>query len=758
VSIITALRDRLRRSLHPAARTMDSDLGRTSPAPTSFSPDRPIQLLTEDQFNRSPFAQRIVQAIVNRTDPSNLIVGIYGKYGEGKTSVLNLIRGELAKHERFVVVAFNPWLFGEESQLLAASFYTLADALGRNLNRSREVGEILRKYSFALAAFKPFGLDFSDAAQKLGQELSSEQLETQRQKLEEILRHSGKRVVVIIDDIDRLDRGEVQAIFKLVKVAADFEYVTYVLAFDERMVADALSERFPGGGSKAGHAFLEKIIQVPLYLPPVEKLVLRRALFQAVDAALSTNEVVLGEDESQRFVKIFTEGLENRLTTPRMVSRYANAIAFAIPQLREEANMTDCLLIEGIRLLYPDLYSCIRNSPEPFLGPESSLLIEEWEKSAKQVIDGCLTELSEEERSAATSLIQGLFPRTKSILGNVKYGSGKPLDDLEERLAREQRIASRDYFSRFFQYAVAIGDLSDRSVQKFVGSLASLPTPEVETELRQLAANQREERLVAKLREREKSIGAPDAERLAEALAVLGGIFPNTEGFYPFSGPFSQAAILIYNLVKRVPSGDQREQLIQRIIARAAPVSFAVEIMRWFQKSPDQDESERIVSARLEGSLMKEVANRIADESRLSPPYLTDTKTAPRLFNVWFAHGDKESLKAYLIQRFGHDPTEAAKFLATYLPTVWSGSSGLSSKGPISRETYNGIANIIDPERMVEYLKQGYGSEIGGENSIEENRKDADALAAASFCRMYLADQNESRSEKAAPSDLTPRS
>src|SRR5438094_267400 len=63
------------------------------------------------------------------------------------------------------------------------------------------------------------------------------------------LTETGKRVVLFIDDVDRLDRKEIQAAFKLVKLSAGFDHTSYVLAFDDEMVAAALGETYGGGGS-----------------------------------------------------------------------------------------------------------------------------------------------------------------------------------------------------------------------------------------------------------------------------------------------------------------------------------------------------------------------------------------------------------------------------------------------------------------------------------------------------------------------------
>ena len=56
-------------------------------------------------------------------------------------------------------------------------------------------------------------------------------------------------------------------LFRVIKACADFPNVSYILAFDEAMVAEAIGERYGGEGEAAGLKFLEKIVQVPLKLP-----------------------------------------------------------------------------------------------------------------------------------------------------------------------------------------------------------------------------------------------------------------------------------------------------------------------------------------------------------------------------------------------------------------------------------------------------------------------------------------------------------
>jgi predicted KAP-like P-loop ATPase len=87
-----------------------------------YLPDRPIEAEQEDKFNRLPFASRIANTIAHRTDSSSLVVGIFGKWGEGKTSVLNLMKSALKHHDDVEVVPFNPWHFtSQEGQSVSTA-------------------------------------------------------------------------------------------------------------------------------------------------------------------------------------------------------------------------------------------------------------------------------------------------------------------------------------------------------------------------------------------------------------------------------------------------------------------------------------------------------------------------------------------------------------------------------------------------------------------------------------------------------------
>jgi hypothetical protein len=61
----------------------------------AYFSDQPIRSITEDRFNRWGFAKRIADTLATRTDPASLVVGLFGPWGDGKTSTLHLMEAAL---------------------------------------------------------------------------------------------------------------------------------------------------------------------------------------------------------------------------------------------------------------------------------------------------------------------------------------------------------------------------------------------------------------------------------------------------------------------------------------------------------------------------------------------------------------------------------------------------------------------------------------------------------------------------------------
>ena len=83
-----------------------------------ISPDLPITKSSDDKLNRSSFAKSLAQVLVQYTQPSSFTIGLYGEWGSGKTSLVNMILETIESIDNSaVIVRFNPWLCSEPKQL-----------------------------------------------------------------------------------------------------------------------------------------------------------------------------------------------------------------------------------------------------------------------------------------------------------------------------------------------------------------------------------------------------------------------------------------------------------------------------------------------------------------------------------------------------------------------------------------------------------------------------------------------------------------
>lgn len=645
----------------------------------------------------------------------------------------------LKEHGRVVVVRFNPWHFASEQLLLRGFFATLADALGRSLSTRKEaIGDALKKYgsvlSIASVSMPGVQIGVGDAATGLGEALSSVELDDLRARVERFLNDAETRVVVLIDDIDRLDRAEIQATFKLVKLSASFDHTSYVLAFDDGMVAASLGEKYGEGGLTAGRRFLEKIIQVPLHLPPADVIELRKLAFDGVDDALSLSGLELTEDQIQAFVRHFVDGLEPQLQTPRQAKLFGNALAFALPLLKGEAHPVDLMLIEGIRIFYPKLYATIRDNPDDFLkaAPDGGRR-DQHRQRVSDLINDSLSDFGVVDKDRVRDrLVAVLFPR----ISNMGYGH-----EWDSIWAKDQHVCSSEYFQRYFTYSVPPGDVGDAETDQLLASLAAqTPTPtDIDAQLRSFADRRAMPRLITKLRYRESTISPATARSLAMALARNGSVLPREEGMFSIGGTWTQGAILVSQLSKIVGSSAERDQFIGDLLQAACPLPFAAECFRWVRRGKDAEDAEHIVSANGEAAAVRQLANRIRERALNMPTCVEFGRDAPHLLWIWSAGRGKDDVTGHIRQWL--DSTEEAvdAFLDVYVGKAWGMESGLSHRADFRREAYNSVIELIDPSFVIEKLRARYGQQLDAPQFHHDRDVPLAARIAHQFCFIHNA-------------------
>ncbi|WP_199932131.1 MULTISPECIES: KAP family NTPase [unclassified Stenotrophomonas] len=710
-----------------------------APPSDQFLDDQPITGRLSDRFNRAPFASRLAQTLAQRADPSSIVVGLYGPWGDGKTSVLEMMGEALKDYPRVILVRFNPWHFQSQDALLRGFFATLAEAMDESLpNKKEKVGELLKQYggllSLANVTFAgAVQISPGEAARSVGESLSTVSLEELRSRIDRMLGQSNRRLVVLVDDIDRLDREETHAIFKLVKLSASFKHTSYVLAFDDDVVAAALGERYGEGGAKGGRAFLEKIVQVPLNLPPADTNSLRLIALEGVQRAVDQTGIVLTQSQVDAFIRHFDDVIAPALGTPRKAKLLSNALLFALPILKGEVNTVDLMLIEGVRVIYPGLYAAIRSNRDLFLkggragGRDDN---QKKEEDISALLEKSLPHISVEERGwIRRRLLEPLFPR----LGNSMYGG-----EWDSTWAAEQKICAGEYFQRYFAYGVPLGDVPDRLIAEFIGSAPALSAPDAREALERFAERQGMPRLVTRLRQRKDTINATEARAIALAFARNGDLLPRERGMLMPLDTRGSAAILIADLLRRLPTGSERQGVAEQVIREASSVGFVSECLRWIHHYDDKPADRRVLSDEGDKALAKLAVERIEAESAEAPFFLTEPKDAPTLYWLWCQETSDAHVQQALRAQLDTSTDRVDAFLACFVGESWGVESGIPRPGDFDRRQYDSVSKLVGADYIAAKLRGRYGAELDSPEEYLAEGMDQPRRVAHQFMNVHI--------------------
>lgn len=476
----------------------------TNPDRVRSFTDDPLEAEASNELGRGAFIDHVAELIdgVGR-QPSSTVLGMVGAWGLGKTTVLRAVAERLRRKGRpdeWIISEFNPWYFQDLPSLQTGFFRQLAAAIpdGWSLRKVRhkiaDLADSLAPFS-GMAAVAGVSPEATHRAAEMIRGGIGVQ-ETQ-DALARALQKVGRPVLIIIDDVDRLDPDELALLFKLIRLVGRLPYVHYLLAYDEDTLLGALSQTRIAGGDSPRQAtdYMEKIVQIRLDVPPIRIGELTAWVDREVKNLSAKFDWAYTAAVERRFERVYRERLRSRLRTPRAVRRFiAQAEAFA-ESVSSEVDLADYLILSWLRAAEPLVFRAIGENRSRLVVDESSLadrLLEMprdvnaarqyWE----QVLERARVDPMHLENVVA--IISELFPKFKDDWKKVtnRSHSGSAIG----------RIAHPGYFDRFFAFAIPDGDISDVTVT--AASLQILTGTEgtERTELERVWATDREMVLV----------------------------------------------------------------------------------------------------------------------------------------------------------------------------------------------------------------------------------------------------------------------
>lgn len=537
---------------------------KTNPDLPFDAADAPIQTLDEDRLGRRPFAHALAAEIMAAPAARGYVMGLTGAWGSGKTSILNMTTDAIG--ESATVVHFNPWMFSGTESLVGSFFSEISKQLEKKGVKLKKIAGKLAVYGQVLSPFAALAgaAGATQGALNVLQSLAAQpSVIEQRQELRSLLAGLGKRLIVVIDDVDRLRPEEVRDIVRLVRLVGDFPNTLYLLAFDRTRVEECLGE----DDLPRGRAYLEKIVQVTHDVPAARQPDVAE-MFTAGLAAVA-EDVPTGPLRTEDFHNIFVFIVRPLLVTPRHVQRLLGSLSMTMRMVGDEVALADLVGIEAVRVLHPALFAAVTSVAED-LAARPDLLGRGGYQPGRAIEDSPIAPLHAAAPELAQPMCRWLFPAARRYFENTGHGT-----EWEHTWRSQRKIASAAVFRFYLERQLPDGVVPAGAVDD---ALAKLTDPDG---LRRTLEHWSPEELADLIERMNTTIETLpvteeiDADPALLATPVLLDMLPRLpedRGGFAFTGSMilRRAAL---RLLRRLPDEEIRGDVVRAVFAETSALS-----------------------------------------------------------------------------------------------------------------------------------------------------------------------------------------
>lgn len=572
-----------------------------------MSGDNAITTRNADRLGRAGFADQLTAALLGEPADEGLVAALVGPWGQGKSSVLNMVKEQLEGTHSRTVLMFNPWMFAGQSQLVSVFFEQAAGQLRLKGKAEQAIADRLIGYGQALSplVFVPVAGAWlgriSAVAAAIGRARSTRKqpdpVEQQRQAIESALSKLTEPIFVFIDDIDRLTAREIRDMLGLVRLTAHFPKIIYLLAFDRAKVERALDQ----DGLEGGRSYLDKIVELSFDLPATSQHALGELLTEGLEQAISG--IPTGPFDVARWQDVAARVLSPLLSTPRDINRYLAALPASLRMIGDEVALVDVLALEAIRLRLPDVFAQ--------LGPMRRALTDVGMLTSQtpgwQAEFNAFIESSGEHGPVISDLCRLLFPATERYLGsNTTYPSSWLIIWRKNR-----QVANPDVLGIYLSKQLPPGTVPAATVE--MGVIAMARKELFQAVVDSLEANDLDD-FLARLAGYEEEI---DPDAVLPGCTVLLGLYPRlrsqSKGFFDM-GPEFAVDRAVLRILRRVGSEAERTRTVEELCNAVAGFTGPIRLLRLVGRRPNPD-MKRLIPAAESDRLFRKVCDEIRHAS-----------------------------------------------------------------------------------------------------------------------------------------------
>lgn len=303
--------------------------------------DWPIECKDDDIFDLDEEASKLANAIGGLDKNKTWSLAITAPWGAGKTSFLNLLLKHISKKD-FEVVYFVPRDSKSVETIQEDFFSSIACVLSKYDHRCSHT---MKDYMASLQL-----IDNRGVVEKLVNFYRIWNKVSLKETIKQTFSSLKKKVLVLIDDFDRLSKDEILEVLKLIDSNAAFTNLVFLTAYDKRQVNKSLGDT----SSTADACFVDKFFNLEFSIPSrpysyISKFI-EDKLCERLGASEDEKMVIQQAINDQNLI------FKEYIPTLRDAKRYVNQFVLDFMHVRGDVMIDEFLLIQLVKYRYPEQY------------------------------------------------------------------------------------------------------------------------------------------------------------------------------------------------------------------------------------------------------------------------------------------------------------------------------------------------------------------------------------------------------------------
>lgn len=628
-----------------AQKTLREDdlrvLSRVKPATSEqwSASDDPIRTWPEDVIGRAALVDSMsIKLLISKTP----VLALFGELGSGKTSTLNLLREHLG--DKAIVVFFSTWLPGSEETFTKYLLNDIANECQKHyfvpgLRKS------VQRFARALGENVPYIRSYLELLPKT----------TQKDDIESVyaaLARLPKRVVVLLDELDRMEREELITLLKVIRGISHLPNLSFVCAADFKSIVTTVKGDFKPDNI----TYFEKFFFDVINIPDLDPISIKKAGTERLVITLKQHGWFKETREEEGFRSkinaIWEKGIAPFCHTLRAIGLLANAVGTAAAPLAREVHPVDLTLIEVLRRFKPEIHSIVARNSVVLTGGAGMLRggayhsDKERERMGKNLLADIQKAVPlDEEVRAIKKILNEMFPRFRKI-GDQSWPSMVFHNGQEPDEENSKRIRQPEIFPAYFRYELPEAIFPFAQMEQFLRRMEE-GAKEGNTECifqemldsMEKGALKRDDFLRKLAEVISKSVPIPVAKNLVHAAVRAADKYT-----YDMLAAFGEAGHilrLVLRVAERLPASE-RSGFLENCISEASDDTMAMNVLTKLT-GPHEDFNLETSLAELHPAFIRRMRERYGEHVDAAVCDLS--RSDPWAFNYWGHDPKSEEIK-----------------------------------------------------------------------------------------------------------------